>query len=60
MCRKSSKLISPPASIILVPEISPSEKFKKKFMLEGEPSAPKFIFIAYVVNIPPYEVCASN
>ena len=29
---------------------------KKNLMLEGEPSAPKFIFIAYVVNIPPNEV----
>ena len=29
-------------------------------MLEGEPSTPNFIFIAYVVNIPPNEVCASK
>ena len=29
-------------------------------MLEGGPSVLKFIFIAYVVNIPPNGVCASK
>ena len=49
-------MIRPPQPIVLVPKISPNEKFKKKLLLEGEPSALKFIFIAYVVNIPPNEV----
>ena len=54
-------MIRPPQPIVLVPKVSLIEKFKKKILiLEGEPSAPKFIYIAYVVNIPPNEVCASK
>ena len=54
-------MIRPPQPIVLVPKVSLIEKFRNKFLiLEGEPSAPKFIYIAYVVNIPPNEVCASK
>ena len=41
-------MVRPPQLIGLVPKGSPSEKFEKKLMLEGEPSTLKFMYIATI------------